>query len=94
MSITGAVVLFATLWFLVFFVVLPIRLVSQGDAGEVMPGTPQGAPAGHVVGRKARITTIVTALLWAVIAGIIQSGVISVEDIDMRGVMAPSGQTP
>lgn len=94
MSITGAVVLFATLWFLVFFIVLPIRMVSQGDAGTVVPGTPEGAPAGHVVGRKARLTTYVTVLLWAVIAGIIQSGVISIEDIDMRGVMDPSGQTP
>ena len=67
---------------------------ATGATGEVMPGTPQGAPAGHVVGRKARLTTYVTVLLWAVIAGIIQSGVISIEDIDMRGVMAPSGQTP
>lgn len=87
MSITSAIVLYAVTWFMVFFIVLPIRFVSQGDAGQVMPGTPAGAPATHVVARKAKITTAIAAVVWLVLAGIIMSGVISVRDIDMRGVM-------
>jgi len=87
MSITSAIVLYAVTWFMVFFIVLPIRFVSQGDAGQVMPGTPAGAPATHVVARKAKITTAIAAVVWLVLAGIITSGVISVRDIDMRGVM-------
>ena len=90
MSITGAIVLFAVTWFMVFFIVLPIRFVSQGDAGDVVPGTPKGAPATHVVARKAKITTLIALVVWAVIAGVILSGVVSIRDIDMRGVM--SGQ--
>ena len=35
MTITGAIVLFSVTWFMVFFCVLPLRLVTQGDAGEV-----------------------------------------------------------
>lgn len=89
MSITGAVVLFATTWFLVFFVVLPLRFVSQGDAGEVTPGTPAGAPAGHVVARKAKITTAVTLVIWALMVAVILSGVIGIRDIDFMGVMGP-----
>ena len=58
-SITGAIVLYAVTWFLVFFMVLPVRFVSQGDAGEVVPGTPPGAPATHIVARKAKITTLI-----------------------------------
>lgn len=88
MSITGAIVLYAVTWFMVFFIVLPIRFVSQGDAGQVMPGTPAGAPATHVVARKAKITTAIAAGVWLVLAGIITSGVISIRDIDMRGVMS------
>ena len=87
MSITGAVVLFATTWFLVFFMVLPGRHVSQGDAGKIVPGTPSGAPAGHVVGRKAKITTYITVVVWAIMVGVVMSGVISIQDIDFRGVM-------
>ncbi|OYU17146.1 MAG: hypothetical protein CFE34_17215 [Rhodobacteraceae bacterium PARR1] len=87
MSITGAVVLFATTWFLVFFMVLPVRFVSQGDVGEVVPGTPSGAPAGHVVARKAKITTYIAFGVWAVMCAVILSGVITIRDIDFRGVM-------
>ncbi len=89
MSITGAIVLFATTWFLVFFVVLPLRFESQGDAGSVVPGTPASAPSGDVVARKAKITTLVALVIWAVICGVILSGVISIRDIDYMGVMGP-----
>lgn len=87
MSITGAIVLYATTWFLVFFIVLPLRFESQGDAGEVMPGTPASAPSGHVVARKAKITTLVALVVWAVIAAVILSGRIGIRDIDIMGVM-------
>ncbi|MGL4311396.1 MAG: DUF1467 family protein [Paracoccaceae bacterium] len=83
MSITAAIVLYAVCWFMTFFIVLPLRLVSQGDVGKVEPGTPAGAPAGNVVRRKALITTIAGTLIWAAIAAVILSGRISVRDIDM-----------
>jgi len=35
MGITSAIVLFAVVWFMVFFVVLPLRMVSQGEDGEI-----------------------------------------------------------
>lgn len=89
MTITAAIVLFAVIWFLVFFVVLPLNLTTQGDAGEVVPGTPPGSPAGFVVARKARITSIVALALWAVIAGIILSGAITVRDFDWMGRLGP-----
>lgn len=88
MSITSAIVLYAVTWFMVFFIVLPIRFVSQGDAGEVVPGTPAGAPATHIVARKAKLTTLIAAAVWVVLAGIILSGVITIRDIDVRGVMS------
>ena len=87
MSITSAIVLYAVTWFMVFFIVLPLRCVSQGDAGDVVPGTPKSAPATEIVGRKAKLTTLIATVVWAVLAGIILSGVISIRDIDLRGVM-------
>ena len=90
MSITGAIVLYATTWFLVFFMVLPVRFVSQGDAGDVTPGTPAGAPAGHVVARKAKVTTLIALAVWAVMVAVVMSGAITIEDIDVRGVMTPA----
>ena len=82
MGITSAIVLFAVVWWMIFFIVLPLRMVSQGDAGEVVPGTHKSAPADFQLGRKARITTIWAVGVWIVFASIILSGVITVRDLD------------
>ena len=87
MTITAAIVLFAVIWWMTFFIVLPLRFTSQRDAGAVVPGTPASAPADFQVKRKAKITTAVAAALWLVVAGIVTSGMITVEDLDVRGVM-------
>lgn len=85
MSITGAIVLYAVTWFMVFFVVLQVRVTAQSDTGHVVPGTPPGAPAHEIVGRKAKLTTVIATVLWAVICGIILSGWITVADLDWFG---------
>ena len=83
MSIISAIVLFAVIWFMVFFIAIPIRLKTQGDVGEIVPGTHAGAPADHQLKKKAWITTFVAFLLWIVIAGVIVSGQLTVRDLDM-----------
>jgi predicted secreted protein len=87
MTITAVIVVFAVTWFMVFFCVLPLRFQSQSDAGTVVPGTPKSAPSSENVGRKARITTVVATVIWAVLCGIILSGWITVQDFDFRGTM-------
>ncbi|MGA0540098.1 DUF1467 family protein [Neotabrizicola sp. VNH66] len=92
MNLTGAVVLYAVIWFLTFYIVLQIRTKTQGDTGEVVPGTPAGAPATEDVGRSAKIATVWATAIWAVIAGIILSGWIGIEDIDFLNVLnRPAG---
>ncbi|MEM9580354.1 MAG: DUF1467 family protein [Pseudomonadota bacterium] len=96
MGITSALVLFAVIWFMTFLIVIPIRLQTQGDLGKVVPGTHAGSPEHHHLKKKAWITTGVSALLWAIIAGIIVSGLVTIEDIDMfnrMGASAPTGGT-
>ena len=94
MSITGAIILFAVTWFMVFFCVLPLRMVTQGDLGEVVPGTPKAAPAGFVVARKAKVTTMVALVLWIAEVGIVQSGWITIRDLDFFGRMSPESTAP
>jgi predicted secreted protein len=89
MSITAALVLFAVVWFMTFFIVLPIRVQAQHEAGQVVPGTPPGAPAGFVVRRKARQTTLIAIVVWAILAATIMSGTITVRDLDFLGRMGP-----
>ncbi|BBU58913.1 MULTISPECIES: DUF1467 family protein [Mameliella] len=82
MGITSAIVLFAVIWFMTFLCVIPIRLKTQGDLGDVVPGTHAGSPEVHNLKRKAWITTGIAFVLWAVIASIIVFEVITVRDID------------
>jgi predicted secreted protein len=89
MTITAAIVLFAVTWWLTFFVVLPLRLTTQGDAGQVVPGTPAGSPAQEIVLRKAKITTLWAIPIWAALVVFIMSGVVSIRDIDYFGRMGP-----
>lgn len=85
MSITGAIVLYAVTWFMVFFIVLQLRSETQGDTGDVVPGTPRGAPAQEIVGRKAKITTVIATVIWAGICAVILSGWITIADLDWFG---------
>ncbi|PWR01641.1 DUF1467 domain-containing protein [Meridianimarinicoccus roseus] len=89
MSITSAFVLFAVIWFMVFFVVLPLRLKTQGEDGNIVPGTHASAPADPQMWRRARITTIWAVGLWILIGGTILSGAITVRDIDVLNRMGP-----
>ncbi|MCK8483502.1 DUF1467 family protein [Aliiroseovarius sp. S2029] len=82
MSITAAIVLYVVIWFVTMFVVLPIGLRTQGDEGEVVRGTHAGAPANFKLARTMIIVTIIGTVVWAIVAGIIVSGWITIEDID------------
>ena len=89
MQVVPAIVLYVVIWSLTFFVALPIRLTTQGDAGHVEPGTHAGAPQVHHLRKKALWTTLVAFVIWAAITWIIVSGWISVRDLDWFGVMRP-----
>ena len=92
MSITAAVVLFAVLWFLTLLVVLPLRMVTQGEAGEVVPGTHSSSPANLDMRRKVLITSIVACVLWVILYAVLTSGMITIRDIDFMGIMPPPSE--
>ncbi|MBD9525713.1 MULTISPECIES: DUF1467 family protein [Paracoccus] len=82
MNLTGGIVLYAVLWFLVLFVLLPIGQQSQADVGRVTPGTPAGAPHEPKLKKKMIWATLIAALIWAGIAWVILGGVITRSDIE------------
>ena len=62
MSIVSAIVLFAVVWFLTLFVVLPIRLETQGDTGETVRGTHAGSPSSAFSMKRVRVSPVTAAL--------------------------------
>ena len=88
MGPVSGLVLYAVIWFMTFFVALPIRIETQGDLGEKVEGTHAGSPEHHHLKKKAWITTGVAFVIWAIVATVILTGAITVEDFDWFGTMS------
>jgi len=81
--------IYGIVWFLTLFMVLPFGVVSQSEAGEVVPGSEGGAPSQPRIGRKLLITTLISGVLYAGIYYLLTSGALANADIpflpDFRG---------
>ena len=91
MAITSALVLLAVTWFMVLFVVLPLRLRTQGDVGRIVPGTHASSPEGLNLRGKFKVTTIAALVIWIAICAVIVSGAVTVRDVDWFKRMDPVG---
>lgn len=77
MNWVTATVVYLLIWWVVLFAVLPWGVRSQEEAGEVAAGTERGAPAVPRVWLKLAVTSAIAAVLFALVAGLILSGVFS-----------------
>lgn len=96
MGPVSAIVLYAVVWFMLFLVILPIRVQTQGDLKDIVPGTHAGAPEHHHLGKKALWTTVIAFVIWGCFVAIIVSGIISVADLENwvgRGAPAATSGT-
>ena len=83
MTVISALVLFWMIWFITLLVMLPIGLQTQGEADQVVPGTPSSAPVDPMIGRKLLWATGITLALWLPLCALILWGGLTVRDIDI-----------
>lgn len=83
MSISFLVAVYFIVWWVVLFTVLPFGVRTQGEAGSVVPGTPESAPAEFRLLRVVIITTVVAALVFAGLWAAVHWGL-----IDLQGMVA------
>lgn len=62
-----AMAIFFTIWFTVLFAVLPFGVRSQQETGEIVAGSDPGAPVAPRLMIKFFWTTVVSAVLFAVL---------------------------
>ncbi len=74
MTILSGIVLFVVIWWPVFFCVLPVGM-KQPD--ERVPGEMPGAPAAPDLKRKALWTTLIAAIIWLAVYGLILADLFS-----------------
>lgn len=82
MGPVSALVLYAIVWFMLFLIILPIRVQTQGDLKDVVPGTHAGAPEHHHLKKKALWCTLIAFVIWGVFVAIILSGVVTVDNLE------------
>ena len=81
MTISFAIAIYAIIWWIVLFAMLPIGVRSQGEEGEVTPGTDAGAPHRPQLLAKMLATTVVASIVFAVVYAIIVHKLITLDDI-------------
>ncbi|MEM1383611.1 MAG: DUF1467 family protein [Pseudomonadota bacterium] len=81
MSITSALVLYAVIWALVFYMVSPFGQTTQREAGEVVPGTPESAPVEQRLRRKALITTGIACVAFVLVYAVVEFRLLTLEQL-------------
>ena len=68
MGITGSIIVFVIIWWIIFFSVLPIGIRSNKEKfRERIEGIDPGAPKNPKISIKFLITTIITSIIFIVI---------------------------
>lgn len=75
MGITGAIIIYISIWWIVFFSILPVGIISQNQKfKEGLKGNDAGAPKNPNIFKKFLITTLITTLLFLGIYYIVANG--------------------
>ncbi len=81
MSITGSIIVYVLIWWIVFFSVLPVGVKSKNEVfKETIEGEDPGAPVNPKIAKKFLITTIITSLLFIVIYYLVNKDLINLRN--------------
>ena len=68
MSITGSLIVFISIWWIIFFSILPIGIKSQNAKfSDELHGNDRGAPKNPKIGKKFLTATLITSIIFLVI---------------------------
>ena len=81
MTWTSGIVLYIIIWWLVFFMTLPVGVRPPHEMGEeAEPGHEAGAPVRTHLRVKFLAATVIAAALWGVAYWVITAGIISIRN--------------
>ena len=67
MTLSLGIALYIMIWWMTLFAVLPLGVKTQGEAGEVVEGTPASAPVAPRLLRTVLINTVVAGFAFAIV---------------------------
>ncbi len=75
MGITGSIIIYVMIWWIIFFSILPVGIQSKKEIfKESIEGADPGAPNNPKMAKKFLITTIITSILFIVIYYLVNNG--------------------
>ena len=81
MGITGSIIVYVLIWWMIFFSVLPVGIQSQKEKfKERLDGIDPGAPNNPKMGKKFLITTIITSIIFIVIYYLVKFNLLNLRE--------------
>ncbi|MCX7297808.1 MAG: DUF1467 family protein [Hyphomicrobiales bacterium] len=67
MNTTTIIAIYFLIWWITLFAVLPFGVRSQGESGDMAPGTDPGAPVMHRLLSKFLWTTAIASTIFGIL---------------------------
>ena len=81
MGITGSIIVYVLIWWMVFFSVLPIGIQSNKEKFmEKIEGIEPGAPNNPKIAKKFFNTTIITSIIFVVIYYLVKFNLLNLRE--------------
>ena len=81
MGITGSIIVYVLIWWIVFFSLLPVGIQSKKEKFiEKIEGSDPGAPNNPKIAKKFLITTIITSIIFIVIYYLVESNLLNLRE--------------
>ena len=81
MGITGSIIVYVLIWWIIFFSILPVGIKSNKEVfKETIEGSDPGAPKNPKIARKFLITTIITSIFFIMIYYVVDLGFLNLRN--------------
>ena len=81
MGITGSIIVYVLIWWIIFFSILPVGIQSNKDTfKEKIEGIDPGAPKNPKIAKKFLITTIITSIIFIVIYYLVKFNLLNLRE--------------
>ena len=81
MCLTGSIIVYVMIWWIIFFSVLPIGIRSNKEVfRENIGGMDPGAPKNPKIGKKFFATTLITTIIFIVIYYLVEIDLLNLRE--------------
>ena len=81
MGITGSIIVYVLIWWIIFFSILPVGFQSNKEKfKENIEGIDPGAPKNPRIAKKFLITTIITSIIFIVIYYLVRFNLLNLRE--------------